>query len=173
MKGIAHNCYNKALFGTQTFEFYTLFMFHKILFFFFFFNIFQLHKNVTPIPSVRLEYGSGSELASSCSRPRKWGKKERSIYLEDEEETQTGSDCRESSGWSLTGEEAFIDCNHIHKKLLGPQGYFWRRVWHLTPVFLPGEFHAQRRLGVGAVGYCPWGHKELDTTKQLTHTHGC
>ena len=27
-------------------------------------------------------------------------------------------------------------------------------------VFLPGEFHKQRRL----VGYSPWGHKESDTT---------
>ena len=36
-----------------------------------------------------------------------------------------------------------------------------------TPVFLSGEFHGQRSL----VGYSPWGHKELDTTEQLTHTH--
>ena len=33
-----------------------------------------------------------------------------------------------------------------------------------NPVFLPGEFHGQRSL----VGYSPWGHKELDTTKRLT-----
>ena len=32
------------------------------------------------------------------------------------------------------------------------------------PVFLPGEFHGQRSLA----GYSPWGHKELDTTEQLT-----
>ena len=31
-------------------------------------------------------------------------------------------------------------------------------------VFLPGEFHEQRRL----VGYSPWGHKESDTTVWLT-----
>ena len=31
----------------------------------------------------------------------------------------------------------------------------------LTPVFLPGEFHGQRRL----VGYSPWYHKESDTTE--------
>ena len=36
-----------------------------------------------------------------------------------------------------------------------------------TPVFLPGESHRQRSL----VGYGPWGHKELDTTEQLTHTY--
>ena len=40
----------------------------------------------------------------------------------------------------------------------------WRREWLATPVFLPGEFHGERRL----VGYSPWGHKELDTTKWLT-----
>ena len=33
-----------------------------------------------------------------------------------------------------------------------------------TPVFLPGEFHGQRSLE----GYSPWGHKDLDTTEQLT-----
>ena len=33
-----------------------------------------------------------------------------------------------------------------------------------TPVFLPGEFHGQRSLS----GYSPWGHKESDTTEQLT-----
>ena len=33
--------------------------------------------------------------------------------------------------------------------------------WQPTPVFLPVEFHGQRRL----VGYSPWGHKELDTTE--------
>ena len=36
----------------------------------------------------------------------------------------------------------------------------WRRNWLPTPVFLPGEFHEQRRL----VGYSPWGRKELDMT---------
>ena len=43
----------------------------------------------------------------------------------------------------------------------------WRREWQPTPVFLPGEFHGQRSL----VGYSSSGHKELDTTEQLTHTH--
>ena len=32
------------------------------------------------------------------------------------------------------------------------------------PVFLPGEFHAQRSLE----GYSSWGHKELDMT-ECTH----
>ena len=38
----------------------------------------------------------------------------------------------------------------------------WRRKWQPTPVFLPGR---------SLEGYSPWGHKELDTTEQLTHTH--
>ena len=40
----------------------------------------------------------------------------------------------------------------------------WRREWQSTPVFLPGESHGQR----GLVGYSPCGHKESDTTEQLT-----
>ena len=39
----------------------------------------------------------------------------------------------------------------------------WRRAWHPTPVFLPGESHGQRSL----VGYSPRGHKELDTTEGI------
>ena len=41
----------------------------------------------------------------------------------------------------------------------------WRRQWHPTPIFLPGESHGQRSL----VGYSPWAHKESDMTEQLTH----
>ena len=41
----------------------------------------------------------------------------------------------------------------------------WRRKWQPSPVFLPGESHWQRSLA----GYSLWGHKELDTTQQLTH----
>ena len=40
----------------------------------------------------------------------------------------------------------------------------WGRKWQPTPVFLPGKLHGQRSL----VGYSPWGHKELDTTKWLS-----
>ena len=55
--------------------------------------------------------------------------------------------------------------------------YLWREMYSMftyssailfscTPIFLPGESHGQRSLE----GYSPWGHKELDTTEQLTHT---
>ena len=40
----------------------------------------------------------------------------------------------------------------------------WNRKWQPTPVFLPGKFHGQRSLA----GYSLWGHKESDTTKQLS-----
>ena len=44
----------------------------------------------------------------------------------------------------------------------------WRRELQPTPVFLPQEFHGQRSL----VGYCPWGHKELDMSEWITfHFH--
>ena len=38
--------------------------------------------------------------------------------------------------------------------------------WLPTPVFLPGEFHGQWSLA----SYCPWGHKEVDTTEKLNIT---
>ena len=38
----------------------------------------------------------------------------------------------------------------------------WRRKRQPTPVFLPGKLHGRRNL----VGYCSWGHKELDMTEQ-------
>ena len=41
-----------------------------------------------------------------------------------------------------------------------------RRQWHPTPVLLPGKSCGRRSL----VGYSPWGHEELDTTKRL-HFH--
>ena len=40
----------------------------------------------------------------------------------------------------------------------------WRRAWQPTPVLLSGKSHGQRSLA----GYSPWGHKELDTTEQLS-----
>ena len=43
----------------------------------------------------------------------------------------------------------------------------WRKKWLPTPVFLPGEFHRQRKL----LGYSQWGYREPDTTEQLTLTN--
>ena len=44
----------------------------------------------------------------------------------------------------------------------------WRRKWQTTPGCLPGESQGHRSL----VGYSPWGHKESDTTEQLTLSRG-
>ena len=44
----------------------------------------------------------------------------------------------------------------------------WSRKWQPAPVSLPGKFHGQRSVA----GSSPWGCTELDTTEQLTHTHG-
>ena len=38
-----------------------------------------------------------------------------------------------------------------------------------SPGLLPGESHGQRNL----VGYSPWGHKELNTTEQLSMVLYC
>ena len=40
----------------------------------------------------------------------------------------------------------------------------WRRKWQPTPVFLPGESQGWRSL----VGFCLWGHTELDTELEAT-----
>ena len=40
----------------------------------------------------------------------------------------------------------------------------WRRKWHPTPVFLPGESHGSRSLA----GYSPRGHKKSDVTELLS-----
>ena len=45
----------------------------------------------------------------------------------------------------------------------------WRRKWQCFPIFLSGEFHRKGSLA----GYIQWGHKELDTTEQLTLSLVC
>ena len=42
-----------------------------------------------------------------------------------------------------------------------------RKTWQPALVFLPGKFHGQRNL----VGYCPWSHKESDTTEPLNNNN--
>ena len=42
----------------------------------------------------------------------------------------------------------------------------WRRTWHPTAIFLPGESRGQRSLA----GYSPWDRKELDTTERLNNS---
>ena len=65
-----------------------------------------------------------------------------------------------------SGEEPACQCRR-HKR----RGFYpwigkipWRRKYHPSPVFLPGESHGQRSLA----GYSPWGRKELDRTGPLS-----
>ena len=44
----------------------------------------------------------------------------------------------------------------------------WKREWQLTPIFVPGESHGQKK---SLVGYSPWGHKESDMTEATLN--GC
>ena len=55
----------------------------------------------------------------------------------------------------------------IHTYKMYTHTYIYIYKWQPTPVFLPREFHGQRSL----VGFSPWGHKDLDTTERLSHTH--
>ena len=74
-------------------------------------------------------------------------------------------DCKASIPSSK--KTCFISINLTTWNIHLPVSLFpWRREWQLTLVFLPGKFHGQRSL----MGYSPWGHKQLDTTKQLTRT---
>ena len=42
--------------------------------------------------------------------------------------------------------------------------YTWRRIWHPTPIFLPGKSHGQRSL----VGCSPWGAKSRTRLSDFT-----
>ena len=70
----------------------------------------------------------------------------------------------------LSGKESACQCRRGRRRGFSPWvGRIpWRRRWHPTPVFLPGQFHGQR----SPMGHSPWGHKEPDTAEHaqaLTH----
>ena len=88
--------------------------------------------------------------------------------------------------WNSPGKNTGVDCHSLLQRICPTQGlnpgslylsgpgfspwvgkFLWRREWQSIRIFLPGEFHGQRSL----VNYSPWGHKESNTTKRLTHTH--
>ena len=65
--------------------------------------------------------------------------------------------------WLLSGKEPACQCGrHGFDSWVGT--VLWRRKQQLTPVFLLGKSCGQRSL----VGCSPWGHKESDTTEQLS-----
>ena len=72
-----------------------------------------------------------------------------------------------SLGFPRGSDGKEFTCNAGDPGLIPRSGIPWRRERQPTPVFLPGEFHGQKRL----VGYSPMGRKKSDMTKQLTHTH--
>ena len=64
------------------------------------------------------------------------------------------------------GDQSLLALCYLHERETWVEKIPQRRGWQPTLVFLPKESHGQRRLA----GYNPWGCKESDTTKQLTHT---
>ena len=72
---------------------------------------------------------------------------------------------QELPGWH-SGKESACQCWRHRRCKFDPWvgKISWRRAWQPTPVFLPGESHGQRSLA----GYSPWGHRESDTTEQLS-----
>ena len=66
----------------------------------------------------------------------------------------------------LSWQELTCQCRRYKKRGFNPwvRKIPWSRRWQPTPVFLPGKFHGQRSLA----GYNSQGHKELDTTEQLS-----
>ena len=71
--------------------------------------------------------------------------------------------------WWLSGKESVYQHRKCRRHGFGPWvgKISWRRKWHPTPVFLPGESHGQRSLA----DYSPWGHKESDTTESHLGHH--
>ena len=70
-----------------------------------------------------------------------------------------------------SGKEPACQCRRFKRHRFNPlvRKVPWRRAWQPTPVFLPGGSHGQRSLA----GYSPQGHKESDTTEQLSmHAYG-
>ena len=63
----------------------------------------------------------------------------------------------------LSGKESACQCRRCRfNPWIGKNP--WSRKWQPTPVFSPGESHAQSSL----VSYGPWGHKELHTAEWLS-----
>ena len=60
------------------------------------------------------------------------------------------------------GKESTCQCRRCRVASIPGAGKIpWRRKWHPTAVFLPGESHGQRSLA----GYNSWGLEESDTSE--------
>ena len=82
---------------------------------------------------------------------------------------QNSNDSCRASQVSTSGKEPACHCRRHKRHGFNPWvgETPWRKAWHPTPVFLPGESHGQRSL----VGYSPGDCKELGTTEATKHTH--
>ena len=69
------------------------------------------------------------------------------------------------------GKETVFQCRRHKRYNFDPwvRKIPWNRAYQSTSVFLPGEFHGQRRL----MAYSPQGGKELDMTEVTQHTCTC
>ena len=72
--------------------------------------------------------------------------------------------------WWLSGKESTYQCRRCRFDLWVGK-IPWKMKCQPALLFLPGKSHRQRSL----LGCSPWGCKELDTTKWLTHffVYGC
>ena len=68
--------------------------------------------------------------------------------------------------WGFPGGSAVKKPPAMQETQVGSLGWEdpLEKEWLSAPVFLPAEFHGERNL----MGYTPWGHKESDTTEQLS-----
>ena len=68
--------------------------------------------------------------------------------------------------WWLNGKESACNASAAEDVVFDPwlRKIPWRRSWHPTAVFLPGESHGQRRLE----GHSPWVTKSWTRPKQLS-----
>ena len=72
-----------------------------------------------------------------------------------------------SGGFSSSSDDKESACNAGDPgSILGSGRSPGESKWQLVPIFLPGEFHGQRRLA----GHSPLDDKELDMKEQLTHS---
>ncbi|XP_055413703.1 zinc finger CW-type PWWP domain protein 2 isoform X2 [Bubalus kerabau] len=102
----------------------------------------------------------------------KFRKRKRKAVLKSSFENVCSDDAlsKENMVW-LSGKESACQCRR-HELDPWVRKIPWSRKWQLTPVFLPGISHGQRRR----TGCSPWGHKESDMTDHTcshSHTQHC
>ena len=68
------------------------------------------------------------------------------VYFSETIELSLGFTCKDSKYSIFLKPDTLLSLNSAVR----------RKKWQLTPAFLPGEFHGQRRLA----GYSPWHLKE-------------